>query len=103
MSKRFQRKVEAFTCCHCGQAVRGDGYTNHCPSCLWSRHVDVMPGDRAAECGGEMAPVAVEKKGSGYVLTHRCVDCGHSKRNKADAKDSMETMLKIARAAAGRG
>ena len=51
---RFTRVVEDFTCGQCGAAVTGDGYTNHCPLCLWSRHVDINPGDRAAECGGLM-------------------------------------------------
>ena len=76
MSRRFQRRIEDFVCGHCGHAVQGTGYTNHCPRCLWSRHVDVMPGDRQAECGGLMAPVAVAGAADAYRILHRCEACG---------------------------
>ena len=53
---------EAFTCRCCGRLVTPDGaasaHRNHCPNCLTSLHVDVEPGDRAADCGGLMEPVA---------------------------------------------
>lgn len=97
MAKRFQRRVEDFLCLHCGRAVAGDGFTNHCPSCLWSRHVDRLPGDRAADCGGAMAPVAVESTRDGQVLTHRCQRCGHEKRNRASAADDFRAILAVAR------
>jgi hypothetical protein len=38
--KRFQKTVEDFVCEHCGHPVAGNGYTNHCSQCLWSKHVD---------------------------------------------------------------
>jgi hypothetical protein len=46
--RNFQRCKEDFRCGHCGHLERGDGYTNHCTACLWSAHVDIQPGDRAA-------------------------------------------------------
>ena len=65
------------------------GYRNHCPVCLHSLHVDVNPGDRAADCGGVMEPVAVEHSSKkGWVLVHRCRDCGAARRNKAALDDS---------------
>src|SRR3954452_24116834 len=67
---RFTRTREDFTCGNCGAAVRGNGYTNHCPRCLWSRHVDVDPGDRAADCGALMRPVGVLFEGDQHVLVH---------------------------------
>jgi hypothetical protein len=85
---RFTRRREDFTCEHCDARVRGDGYTNHCPRCLWSRHVDVSPGDRAAGCGGLMEPVGVLFEGGRHVLVHQCVECGHRRRNRAAAADS---------------
>ena len=33
----FTKKIEDFTCDHCGYNVKGKGYTNHCPKCLWSK------------------------------------------------------------------
>jgi len=96
-SAQFTRCIEDFTCEHCGQAVRGDGYTNHCPACLWSRHVDVHPGDRQATCGGMMEPIAVELKGGEYSLVHRCVVCGTERRNRTSPADDFEAILAIAR------
>ena len=84
---RFTRRREDFTCEHCGARVRGDGYTNHCPRCLWSKHVDVSPGDRAADCGGAMPPVGVLFEDGRHVLVQRCVRCGHQRRNRAAAGD----------------
>ncbi len=47
---------EVFTCKVCGRLVTpegaGSGHRNHCPNCLTSLHLDVEPGDRAADCGG---------------------------------------------------
>lgn len=97
MPKRFQRRVEDFTCEHCGRQVAGDGFTNHCPACLWSKHVDRQPGDRAADCGGLMRPVAVESTRDGQVLTHRCERCGHEKRNRAGPADDFAAILEVAR------
>lgn len=94
----FIRKTEQFTCEHCGAPVDGNGYTNHCPKCLWSKHVDVDPGDRAAKCGGRMRPVRVEmERGDEYVLVHRCDQCGHEKRNRTVPEDDFETILAIVR------
>ncbi|MEK7584730.1 MAG: RNHCP domain-containing protein [Patescibacteria group bacterium] len=96
MSKAFARRVEDFECEHCGSAVSGDGYTNHCPVCLWSKHVDVHPGDRAAHCGGMMEPAQVVSKGSSFRILHRCALCGHEKLNDMTPDDSIETALAIA-------
>ena len=44
----------------------GTTHRNHCPTCLWSRHLDDdAPGDRAAECGSSMEPIAVCVRGDG--------------------------------------
>ena len=60
MSQKFKRKIEDFVCGHCKQKVKGNGYTNHCPKCLWSKHVDLTPGDRASGCKGMMAPSGID-------------------------------------------
>lgn len=95
--KLFQKKVEDFTCLECGTRVLGNGYTNHCPHCLASRHVDNNPGDRAATCGGMMKPKTVEQKGSGYVVTHECKTCGHIKRNKISEKDNFNKVIEVSK------
>lgn len=96
MGRRFARTVEDFTCARCGTAVAGGGYTNHCPRCLWSRHVDVNPGDRAATCGGLMEPVAVELRRGEYAITHRCIVCGALRKNTAAPQDDRGALLSLA-------
>ena len=95
MSKTFIKNVEDFVCEHCGFEAKGDGYTNHCPKCLWSKHVDINPGDRAATCGGMMEPVAFLKKGDEYVLTHKCLLCGYEKSNILEDGDDFDVAVKI--------
>ena len=92
----FKRHIEDFACEHCGAEVSGNGYTNHCPKCLWSKHVDVHPGDRAANCGGLMEPRSIESKGGLHDIVHVCVKCGHVKRNKVQKEDDFDEVVKIA-------
>ncbi len=94
--KRFTRKIEDFTCEVCGTAVHGTGYTDHCPKCLSSKHVDVMPGDRKNKCGGIMKPVSVEYRNGSYVIYYVCGKCREKKRMSAsssDNKDSLERFI----------
>lgn len=44
-TKKFTKIDEEFICENCGKQVEKLGYTcrNHCPSCLYSKHVDVNP------------------------------------------------------------
>jgi rubrerythrin len=86
-SARFARRRENFDCAHCGQRVLGTGYTNHCPACLWSRHVDVAPGDRLAQCGGLMEPIGVLFENGEHIVVQRCVQCGHLWRNRSSPGD----------------
>lgn len=93
--KNFIRQIEDFTCGHCGAEVLGTGYTNHCPKCLWSKHVDNIPGDRANSCNGLMEPIAVEATTTPYELTHRCILCGKTIRNKVADNDNKDELIKI--------
>jgi hypothetical protein len=99
LTKKFQKRKEDFMCEHCSFEVKGTGYTNHCPQCLWSKHVDVNPGDRAATCGGMMKPVRVEtEKGLKQLLTHRCEKCGYEKRNRLEIGDNFDAVLAVVKA-----
>jgi len=95
--KRFQKREEDFICERCRGKVRGDGYTDHCPKCLWSRHVDINPGDRRASCKGMMEPVGVEVKTESITIYYRCLACGHRHRVKADPKDNKEKIIDISK------
>lgn len=93
--KKFTRKKENFTCENCGKNVVGTGYTNHCPSCFFSKHVDINPGDRMSECHGMMEPIGIEtEKGTDYVML-KCQKCGHKKRNKLAKNDDLGVLLSI--------
>ncbi|XOU94490.1 MAG: RNHCP domain-containing protein [Candidatus Kerfeldbacteria bacterium] len=91
-TKKFQRKIENFKCEHCGKEVKGSGYTNHCPNCLWSKHVDIKPGDRQESCQGMMEPISAVYKEGIYVIQQRCIDCKkimNIKSNKIDNYDKI--------------
>lgn len=92
-TKKFTRTKEDFICSNCGYKVNGTGYTNHCPKCLYSRHVDINPGDRAETCGGLMKPVGVEQKNQEYRIIHRCIKCGAEKRNKVVKEDDFKMVI----------
>lgn len=93
--KRFTKRIEDFTCAHCGANVSGNGYTNHCPKCLYSRHVDNNPGDRASDCGGMMRPIAVAPDKDGYIITHKCEKCGKTINQHSAPNDDIETIISI--------
>ncbi|MCR4917494.1 MAG: RNHCP domain-containing protein [Alphaproteobacteria bacterium] len=93
--KKFTKTVENFTCTHCGAAVFGNGYTNHCPHCLWSKHVDDNPGDRAAKCGGMMRPVSIERDGERFIIIHKCEKCGKTIRQHSASDDDMDAIIEL--------
>ncbi len=95
MSISFKKKTEDFKCENCGYEVKGSGYTNHCPLCLYSKHVDIFPGDRLEECKGLMKPIGVDKKDGEYILIHKCIKCGVEKRNKIAKEDSFDEIIKL--------
>jgi len=92
---RFTKNKEDFTCAVCGTFVQGNGYTNHCPKCLSSLHVDINPGDRACDCGGVMLAVELEhKNGRNYIL-HRCQKCGFERKNQTAPDDDFNAILAL--------
>lgn len=97
MAKHFKRTIEDFICEKCGTTVKGSGYTNHCPNCLWSKHVDVNPGDRLEPCQGLMKPVFVESKAGEYVLLQECIKCGFKRKNKVGKGDNFDVVLEISK------
>ncbi|MEK7596560.1 MAG: RNHCP domain-containing protein [Patescibacteria group bacterium] len=97
MAKKFTRTIENFVCEHCGREVVGTGYTNHCPACLWSKHVDKNPGDRLAECGGMMKPTQSEKRGKDFMIIHKCARCGFERKNTFRARDNFDVLVKISK------
>jgi hypothetical protein len=96
---------QAFKCGHCkqfiGAPVAGGRQRNHCPNCLYSRHVDhTMPGDRKSSCGSLMKPVGLMSRRNGeMVLIHECLGCGKQDPNRIAADDNpvlLETIPLVA-------
>lgn len=95
MAKKFTKKIENFKCEKCRKEVIGNGYTNHCPNCLYSKHVDIFPGDRKEKCEGLMKAIKVEMEKGEWILTHQCEKCIKEKRNKVSPKDDLNKIQEI--------
>jgi uncharacterized Zn finger protein len=53
--------------------------------------LDLLPGDRSADCGGLLKPVEIiphSKKG--YQIVHKCQRCGHITKNKMALDDPVQ-------------
>ncbi len=88
-------------CNHEVQPLTNGSFRNHCPFCLSSKHLDVIPGDRLSECLGVMKAVDVIQTKKGLQLVHECQKCGHRQNNKVAEDtvqpDNFELILNIMR------
>jgi hypothetical protein len=107
----MQMTSDGFVCAHCHTFVScttllsGVINRNHCPYCLWSRHLDLFKaGDRLAACKGKMKPVALalkksyKKYGEGLgemMLVHLCTECSKISINRIAADDIAETIIDL--------
>jgi len=104
--------MDGFVCSHCQKFVStkkfiGTHYRNHCPFCLWSKHVDLKKSsDRQSLCHGQMEPIGLTFKHEGsdkydkprqgeLMLIHQCQDCGKININRIAADDDPQMILKI--------
>ncbi len=100
--RRAHQRAESFRCAQCRLDVSmdapGTAHRNHCPGCLTSRHVDLRrPGDRAAECGARMEPLAIAVRGDGeWVLIHRCTGCDALSANRTAGDDNPLLLVRMA-------
>ena len=96
--KTFNEIDEEFVCENCGKKVSKLGYScrNHCPYCLYSKHVDVNPGDRAETCHGLLEPIGVDLQNKkGYVIIYKCQKCGAIRKNVSARDDDMRKIIKL--------
>jgi hypothetical protein len=101
-----------FKCAQCRQFVSTDtllsgvNNRNHCPYCLWSRHLDLFAsGDRLAACKAKMQPVGLTLKRSRnkyaqeqdgeLMLIHRCIECGKLSINRTAADDEPSSVFTL--------
>lgn len=95
--KRFKMIDEEFICENCGKKVEPLKYTarDHCPYCLYSKHVDINPGDRKNTCSGFLEPISVEKHKKGFKIIYKCQKCKEIKKNISAIDDDMDLIIKL--------
>ncbi len=81
---------------------------NHCPRCLWSRHMDMnTPGDRRSECLSRMEPIGltIKQVNKRYgdnqgelMLIHLCTGCGKISINRIAGDDGTEALFDVYKA-----
>lgn len=95
--KKFNMIDENFICLNCGYQVTKLNYTarDHCPECLYSIHVDNMPGDRLNECHGLMKPIGIEKYKNTYKIIYKCTKCHQLHKNIMANDDNYNLIVKL--------
>ena len=113
-SERGREKDNGFHCVNCKRFVTKDEYIgtkhrNHCPFCLFSKHVDLnSAGDRKAVCKCKMKPIALTVKKEGkdkygkekigeLMLVHRCCneECQKVSINRIAGDDDTHSILQV--------
>lgn len=97
--KRFTMIDELFFCENCKRKVLPLGYTarDHCPYCLYSKHVDILPGDRSNNCHGLLKPIGIEKFRDSYKIIYKCEKCKKMHKNVMASDDSMDLIIELSK------
>lgn len=95
--KKFNMIDEKFICEHCGKAVSRLNYTarDHCPYCLYSKHLDINPGDRQNTCMGMMRPIGIEKYKNSYKIIYNCEKCHQTHKNIMATDDNFDLIIRL--------
>ena len=108
----YDTAVKSFQCLHCHKEVFiesliGTANRNHCPCCLWSKHVDLAKsGDRKSLCQAGMEPIGLTFKQEGrdkrgnprqgeLMLIHQCAKDGKFSINRVAGDDDPEVMIQV--------
>ena len=107
----INEKENLFICENCQKQILnppiGTANRNHCPFCLWSKHVDeIEAGDRASKCRKLMKPIGLTFKQEGFdkygkmppgelMLIHRCQSCGKISINRIAGDDDNQTIWEV--------
>lgn len=95
--KLFTMRDEEFVCDNCKHEVKKLNYTarDHCPYCLYSKHVDILPGDRNNNCKGLLKPIGIEKFKDTYKIIYKCLKCGETHKNIISNDDNMNLIIEL--------
>lgn len=97
--KQFTVRDESFRCENCLKNVDILGYTSrdHCPHCLYSKHVDIMPGDRKNQCQGLLKPIGIEKFKDTFKIIYKCEKCHQTHKNIMAKDDNMDIIIELSK------
>ena len=97
--KKFTERDESFVCENCNKKVSPLIYSSrdHCPFCLYSKHVDINPGDRENTCKGLLKPIGIEKYKDTYKILYQCEKCKTLHKNIVAKDDNMEKIIEISK------
>lgn len=95
--KKFNMIDNEFICENCGKKISKLNYTarDHCNYCLYSKHVDINPGDRANDCCGLLVPIDIEKFKDTYKIIYKCQKCNQEHKNIIANDDDMNEIIRI--------
>ena len=97
MNKYEEMIDENFICENCNKEVSKSNYTarDHCPYCLYSKHVDINPGDRLNTCHGLLEPIRIEKFRDTYKIVYKCEKCNQLHKNIMANDDNMDLIINL--------
>ena len=97
--KKFKMIDEKFICENCKKDVDQLYYTarDHCPYCLYSKHVDINPGDRLNECRGLLKPIGIEKFKDSFKIIYKCDKCNQLHKNIMADDDDMNLIIELSK------
>ena len=95
--KKFNMIDESFVCENCNKKVEKLNYTarDHCPYCLYSKHVDLNPGDRANKCKGLLEPIEIEKFKNTHKIIYKCKKCKQYHKNVIATDDNFDLIIEL--------
>lgn len=97
--KNFNMMDEEFICENCHKKISKLNYTarDHCNYCLYSKHVDILPGDRKNECKGLLKPIGIEKYRDTYKIIYQCEKCHQYHKNIMATDDNMNLIIELSK------
>ena len=95
--KKFNMIDESFICENCNKEIEKLQYSarDHCNYCLYSKHVDIYPGDRANNCLGLLEPIGIEKYKNTYKIIYKCQKCGELHKNIMANDDNFDKIIEL--------
>lgn len=97
--KNFNMIDEEFICDNCNKHILPLGYTarDHCNYCLYSKHVDILPGDRMNPCKGLLKPIGIEKFKNTYKIIYKCEKCKELHKNIMANDDNYDLIIELSK------